>query len=335
MTLLVVAYNEENVLREKLENCLALDYPPSQLSILVCSDGSTDQTPEILNEYQSQLSTINYPERAGKAAVIEKAFSNITSDIVVFSDANTFFEKDAIQKLVRNFADEAVGAVSGKVRLVSHSTVHGEPESWYYRYEWRLHQLESTICSQIGVDGAMYAIRRSCFPKRFGPAVNDDFYIGFQVALQGLRVVFDPNAQGHELSEGTLRSEFLRKVRITTLGIKSFLDADFWPKFSRPFLLFQLISHKILRWFTPFLLAGVLFPSILLMEGSFFRIALLLQLVFYGYAALGYFLKSKAVWLSLPMYFCLVNLAAGIGVIKGFVFEQSRTWERLESRRWA
>ncbi len=334
VTLLVVAYNEEEVLRQKIENCLALEYPQSQLSILFCSDGSTDRTTEILSEYQNQISTICFPERSGKAIAIEKAFANILSDIVVFSDANTFFEKDAIDKLVRNFTDDSVGAVSGKVSLVSSATAHGEPEHWYYQYEWRIHQMESQIHSQIGVDGAMYAIRRKYFPQQVDSVTNDDFYIGFQVALQGMRVVFDPEAQGHESSEGTLQSEFFRKIRITSLGIKSFLNFDFWPKLSQPFLLFQLVSHKILRWFTPFLLGNVFLSSIILLDMPFFRTILILQLLFYGCAILGYFFKSTAAWLSIPMYFCLVNLAAGIGVVKGFLFQQPNTWERVGPRSW-
>ncbi len=335
VTLLVVAYNEEEVLRQKIENCLAVEYPKTQLSVLVCSDGSTDRTTEILKEYQQQLSIICFPERSGKATVIEKAVADITSEIIVFSDANTFLERDAIEKLVRNFADDSVGAVSGKVFLVSDATVHGEPEHWYYRYEWQIHTLESQIHSQVGVDGAMYAIRRECFPTHVGSVVNDDFYIGFQVALQGMRVVFDPDAQGRESSEGTLESEFCRKVRITSLGIKSFLDFDFWPKLSQPFLLFQLVSHKILRWFTPFFMGIVFQSSIMLIDVPFFRAVFLAQIIFFVYAILGYFLKSTAVWLALPMYFCLVNLAAGVGVVKGFLFKQTNTWDRIGSRRWA
>lgn len=334
VTLLVVAYNEEAVLRQKIENCLALEYPKSQLSILVCSDGSTDRTNEILKEYQDRIFRVCFLERSGKAAVIEKVFTKIPTEIIVLSDANTFLENDAIEKLVRNFADESIGAVSGKVTLVSKATAHGEPEHWYYRYEWNIHYLESIIHTQIGVDGAMYAIRRDCFPKHIARSVNDDFYIGFRAALHGMRVVFDQDARGRESSEGTLRSEFFRKIRITSLGIKSFLSLDFWPKLSQPFLLFQLVSHKILRWFTPFLMGNVFLSSIILMDVPIFMVALFLQLLFYGYAILGFVLKSKTVWLGFPMYFCLVNLAMGVGVVKGFFFEQPRTWERIESRRW-
>jgi len=335
VTLLVVAYNEEEVLRQKIENCLALQYPKEKLSILICSDGSTDRTPEILEEYQDHVSIRCFSERSGKASVIEQVIAKVTSEIIVFSDANTFFENDAIEKLVRNFSDDSVGAVSGKVSLVSYATVHGEPEHWYYRYEWQIHNLESQIHSQIGVDGAMYAIRRACLPKQIRTVGNDDFYIGFHVALQGMRVVFDPDARGRESSEGTLESEFFRKVRITSLGVQAFLEFEFWPKLSQPFLFFQLISHKILRWFTPFFMGCVFLSSMLLHDVPFFKAVLIMQLIFYVYALLGYVLKSTAAWLSLPMYFCMVNVAAGVGVVKGFLFEQGKTWDRLEVRRWA
>ena len=334
VTLLVSAYNEENVIKQKIENCLALEYPKSLLTIMVCSDGSTDRTNEILEEYQDKICALPFLERSGKAVVIEKAVASITSEIIVLSDANTFFEKDAIGKLVRNFADESVGAVSGKVTLVSSVTAHGEPEGWYYRYEWNIHCLESLIHTQIGVDGAMYAIRKECFPSYIAKSVNDDFYIGFHVALLGRRVVIDQDARGREPSEGTLLSEFYRKIRVTSLGIKGMLNLESWPKFSQPFLLFQLISHKILRWFAPFLMVNVFLSSMMLRDMPLFMATLILQVIFYGCATFGYARKSTVFWLSIPMYFCMMNLAAGMGVVKGFLFEQAATWERLGVRRW-
>ncbi len=334
VTILVSAYNEENVIKQKIENCLSLAYPKSQLSIFVCSDGSTDRTNKILEEYEDQIVTACFPERSGKVSVLERAVANITSEIIVLSDANTFFENDAIEKLVRNFADESVGAVSGKVTLVSSVTAHGEPEGWYYRYEWNIHYLESLIHTQIGVDGAMYAIRRDCFPEYIGKSVNDDFYVGFRTALLGMRVVLDQDARGREPSEGTLQSEFFRRIRVTSLGIKGILALDSWPKLSQPFLLFQLVSHKILRWFTPFLMGSAFLCSIILKDVPFFMILLIMQFIFYGCATLGYVRKSTAFWLSIPMYFCLMNLAAGMGVVKGFLFDQTKTWERLGARRW-
>ena len=335
VTLLLVVYNEEEVLRQKLDNCLALEYPKEQLSILVCSDGSTDRTNEILSEYQDRLSTICFPERSGKIRVIEKAFPKIRSDITIFSDANTFLEKDVIKKLTRNFADDSIGAVSGEVTLVSKAAVHGKPESLYYRYEWQLQKLESQIYSQIGVDGALYAIRTNCFPKQVPKLVNDDLYIGLQVALRGKRVISEHEARGLEASEETLHSEFYRRVRITSLGITSFLDFNLWPKWSQPFLLYQLVSHKILRWLAPFFMAALFLSSLLLMDVPIFREAFFIQIFFYGYAAFGLVMRSASIWMALPTYFCLVNLASLIGVLKGFLFEQAGTWERVGLRRWA
>ncbi len=334
VTLLVVAYNEEEVLKEKLENCLALEYPKERLSIVVCSDGSSDRTPQILREYQDLLTVVCFPNRAGKAAVIEKIFPKIQSEVIVFSDANTFFERDAIEKLVRNFADDSVGAVSGKVRLISQSAIHGGPESMYYEYEWSLHYLESKIYSQIGVDGAMFAIRREYFPKKMRRSVNDDFYIGFQVAKNGMRVVFEPEAMGQEASEVNFQSEFSRKVRIALLSIKSFLTADLWPPINQPFLLFQLISHKLLRWLTIFWMLIIFLSPLLLLESPFFRVCLAGQVIFYALAISGYVLQLSSRWFSIPMYFCALNVATGIGIIKGLIFEQSGKWDRLGSRRW-
>ena len=334
VTLLVIAYNEEEVLREKLENCLALEYPKQRLSIVVCSDGSTDRTPQILGEYQDRLTIVCFPDREGKAAVIEKFFPKIQSEVIVFSDANTFFERDAIEKLVRNFADDSVGAVSGKVTLVSQSSIHGGPESMYYQYEWTLHSLESQIYSQIGVDGAMFAIRREYFPKKLRRSVNDDFYIGFQVAKNGMRVVFDPEARGQEASEVDFQSEFSRKIRIALLSIKSFLTMDLWPPITQPFLLFQLVSHKMLRWMTIFWMVIIFLSSVVLIENPFFMVFLTAQVIFYALAISGYVLQLTSGWFSIPMYFCALNLAAGIGIIKGLLVEQSGKWDRIGPRRW-
>ena len=334
VTLLVVAYNEEEILREKLENCLALEYPKPQLSIVVCSDGSTDRTPHILGEYQNEMTIMCFAEREGKAAVIEKVFPAIQSEVIVFSDANTFIEKDAIKKLVRNFADELVGAVSGKVTLVSKSTIHGRPEGMYYQYEWNLHSLESQIYSQIGVDGAMFAIRREYFPKQLRKSVNDDFYIGFQVAKKGLRVVFEPQAKGREASEADFHSEFSRKIRIALLSIKSFLTKDLWPPISQPFLIFQLVSHKLFRWMTIFWMMIIFASSLVLSEDSFFRTCLAIQVIFYILAISGYVFRLTPRCFSVPMYFCALNFAAGLGLIKGLIVKQSGKWDRQGFRRW-
>jgi cellulose synthase/poly-beta-1,6-N-acetylglucosamine synthase-like glycosyltransferase len=336
VTLLIVAYNEQDIIEDKIKNSLSLNYPSDQLTIMVCSDGSTDETNAILSRYQDRGITAHmFPVRSGKMSVINQVVPLIKSEIVVFSDANTMYMSDCILKLVRNFADEQVGAVSGKVNLVDATHNHGLSEKLYWKYEWLIHKTESTMRSQIGVDGAMYAIRRELFLGAMNNVVNDDLVIGLKVAMQGKRVVFEGEAIGYEASEETLKGEFQRRVRITAGAVQSILNREVLPGIRQLLLLFQFFSHKVLRWAAPLALLCVFLSCVMLIQEPFYRLAFIGQSLFYSLGLLGYLIRSTTSWFSVPMYFCAMNLAVGVGLVWGFLARQQGTWDRLERRRWA
>lgn len=335
VTLLIVAHNEEEIIEQKLRNSLALNYPQDRLTIMVCSDGSTDRTNAILESFRKPgIQAYSFSDWSGKMAVINRVFPDIQSEIVVFSDANTMYRPDALLKLVRNFADESVGAVSGRVNLVDASHVHGPSEKLYWQYEWLIHKTESTLQTQIGVDGAMYAIRREYFLGAINNVVNDDLVIGLKVAMQGKRVVFEGEAIGYEASEQTLKGEFRRRVRITAGAVQGLLSREVLPGLQQSFLLFQFISHKVLRWVAPLALLAVYLSSAVLINEPFYRLVFIGQTLFYALGLLGYLLRLSAAWFSVPMYFCAMNLAVGVGLVWGCLFQQMGMWERVERRRW-
>ncbi len=334
VSLIIAAYNEEKVIREKLENALALDYPAAKLEIVVASDGSADATDTIVQSYADRGVVLRRVEpRGGKTRALNRVIPQTRGEILLLSDANTMYRPDAVRKLVRHFADPSVGAVSGDVRLVEAADTHAHSEGLYYRYERWLQRLESEIGSIIGVDGAMYAVSRHCFRPPADHTVVDDFVISMTVARLGYRVLYEPQAVAIEESTSTSREEFRRKIRIVAGGIQAFLQGQGVPRWRQPLLLFCYVSHKLLRWALPFFLLLVFAMSLLLASSLFYRLLLWGQVLFYGGAA-GYALNVLAFrkwrWGNISYYFCLVNIAALVGCCKGLFGMQVVTWQRTQ-----
>jgi cellulose synthase/poly-beta-1,6-N-acetylglucosamine synthase-like glycosyltransferase len=332
VSLVIAAHNEAKVLPEKLANSLALDYPRQRLEIVVASDGSTDATNAIARAYADRGVVLHaLPCRGGKTRALSLVVPRTHGDILVLSDANTMYRPDAIRKLVRHFIDPRVGAVSGDVRLVNAADSHAYSEGVYYRYERWLQGLESRLGAMIGVDGAMYAIRRECFQPPSPDIILDDFVISMTVARLGYRVLYDPEAWASE--QGTLSSgeEYRRKVRIVAGGIQALKRREGLPRWRQPLLLFCYVSHKLLRWLLPCFLVLVFLTSVALAHVPLYRYVLLGQIVFamlavgYGVGILG---LRRHRWWGIPYYFCLVNGAALLGLWKGVWGTQTVTWQR-------
>jgi biofilm PGA synthesis N-glycosyltransferase PgaC len=334
LSLVIAAYNEEKVLHEKLQNSLALQYPRAKLEIVVASDGSTDATNTIVKAYEKSGVVLHQViPRGGKARALGTVVPQVRGEIIVLSDANTMYHPDALQKLVRHFADRTVGAVSGDVQLVDAAPSHARSESLYYRYERWLQSVESELGSIVGADGAMYALRRSLFAPPSVGLILDDFVISMNVARSGYRVLYEPEAVATE--QGTLSSqeEFLRKVRIVSGGMQALRRGEGLPRWRQPFLLFCYVSHKLLRWFVPCFLLLLLLSSFWLSTISLYAVAYYGQLLFYGAAgvyAAGVPTVRQWVGSGVPYYFCLVNGAALVGLWKGLFQTSSGMWQRTE-----
>lgn len=259
VTLLIVAYNEEKEIEDKIKNCLTLDYPRNLLKIVVASDGSTDATNTIAEKFKNQgVNLIAYPQNRGKITALNASMGKIYSEIVVFSDANVTYDCQALRKLVRNFADPRVGVVSGRVRLLNDTLSYGDSEKAYYGIEHFIQEQEGKIGALVGGDGAMYAIRRSLFHPPPADTILDDLVIAMQIACAGFLVIHEKDACGHERNYQEIAMEFERKTRIIAGGFQYLLRGNALPPVSRPLLLFTFFSHKLLRWANGILIASLL-----------------------------------------------------------------------------
>jgi cellulose synthase/poly-beta-1,6-N-acetylglucosamine synthase-like glycosyltransferase len=329
--LLIAAHDEAAVIGRKLENSLALDYPADRLRIVVASDGSQDGTDGIVRTFGSRVQLHPHFPRRGKIAAINDAMPSIDAEVVVLSDANTFLRRDAIRKLVRNFADPEVGAVSGDVVLTGERAALGTSEDLYYRYERHLQRLESEIGSLVGVDGALYALRTALFAPPPGDTILDDMAIPMAILRSGYRVVFEPEALAEEAGSGSASEEFWRKVRVVAGAVQFLIRPDSGAPISRVQALFTLISHKALRWMSP-AFAGVAFiASARLAQSSGFFTAVLaaeLGVVLLGAAGCVPFIRRIRL-VALAHYFCLVQTAAAVGFARGLAGRQPVAWRRF------
>jgi cellulose synthase/poly-beta-1,6-N-acetylglucosamine synthase-like glycosyltransferase len=336
VTLLVCAYNEEEVIEEKIKNSFKLDYPPERLRIVVASDGSSDKTNDIVRRYQNgQLVLIDYPVRRGKVAVINDTVPRLKSEIILFSDANTMYQKDAVRKLVRNFSDTSVGGVSGNVILKNEETTFGRSESLYYAYERWIQKKESDFASIIGADGGMYAIRRELFTTLSPSTILDDFLISMNILLKGYRLVYDEKATAEEKNGIPSKAEFLRKSRIIAGAVQSLKRKEGVPSADKRGLFFCYVSHKFLRWIVPFLLIALFVVNCRLafLSGNpLYIVTMAMQVLFYTLTLIGILFEERTRdfrLISVPFYFCLVNGAALYGIYKGLHNKQAVKWQKF------
>jgi len=334
VSLLIPVYNEEKIIKKKIENSLDLDYQKDKLEIVVASE-SDDRTNEIVKEYENRgVKLIEFAGREGKQYTIYRTLPKCQGEIIVLTDANGMFKKDALLKLVRNFADPRIGCVSGELKYINpQETSIGESEGIYWRYEIFIKKLESKIQSILGANGSIYALRKELYSP-ISKYRGDDFELPIRVAQQGYGVVWEPEAISEEEVYPETIKEFKRKVVIIGWHFRgAFILLKESFKKNQPLLVFQLISHKILRWLIGFFLVFIFLSNILLLDNPFYSILFIGQIIFYSLAIFGYFLDKKRKKLNklvnLAYYFCMVNLAALVGVIKGMLGKQKPTWEKV------
>jgi cellulose synthase/poly-beta-1,6-N-acetylglucosamine synthase-like glycosyltransferase len=329
--LFIPAHNEAAVLDAKLRNALALDYPGDRLDIIVASDGSTDGTGEIARRFAPRVRLLDFSPRRGKVTVINEGLRSVSSEIVVFSDANTFLDPGAVRALVRNFADPNVGAASGDVALVGERAALGRSEDLYYLYERWVQQAESDIGSMIGADGALYAIRRHLFAPPAGDTILDDMAIPMMVARMGHRVVFEPAARAYEQGSETALEEFARKSRVVAGAMQLMTRRDTALPLRAPQLIFSFVSHKALRWLSPAFATCAFLASLSLAGTSTaYAAAAMAQglVVAGGLAGCAPALRRTSL-VAVTHYFCLVQAAAAVGFLRGLTGRQSVLWRRF------
>lgn len=354
VSFITVAYNEEDCIREKIENSLSFDYPRDKLDIIFVSDGSTDETNSIISKYAAvekkkdcfvgrnenegllamtgfrDIKFLRFNERRGKAACLNDAVLESEGEILVFSDANVIYEKGAIKKLIQNFNDNNIGGVTGEVRYCIDNASSNEGEGLFSKYERFIRKWESKFYSLIGVNGAMYAIRKKLYIPIREDIVTDDFVIALNVIAQGYKIAYEPEAKGVEKISSSAKDEFVRKVRMIAGGYQALNGfKGRYKEFPLP-VIYEVISHKLFRWLAPFFLAGILFLNLFLLNLMAYRIFFILQMIFYTAVLLGYMLEKRKIAspLSYLYYFVAVNLAAVFGLFKFITGTQKVTWSR-------
>ena len=329
VSLLIPAHNEEKCIGKKIENCLALDYPKDKLEIIVASDGSIDKTNSIVEQYVEKGVVLNGSfQRLGKSVALMRCVNMAKGEIILFSDADSMLEKDSLKKLIRNFADLTIGCVEGVRRDISEKGIL--LDSLYWKYETMLKKLNSRLHSLIGATGAIYAVRKNLY-KPLNPKRGDDFEIPIRVLLQDYKTVLEPEALAYHpwLSN---KDEFGRIVRIVSWMMPSaFMLLGEAMKKGKWLLTFQLLSHKILRWFMPLFMI-VLFWVNLRLYGGMYSFVYWSQAFFYSFAFIGYICEKNRIKIpalfKIPYFFCLINYASLVGILRVIFGRTSMNWKK-------
>jgi cellulose synthase/poly-beta-1,6-N-acetylglucosamine synthase-like glycosyltransferase len=320
ITILIPAHNEERRIARKIENCLALTYPPDRVTILVISDGSTDRTAKVAQEYASRfpdrIGVVSIPTRQGKPNALNIGAGLATGEILLLADVRQSFDPLAAQALVRNLADPTVGAVSGELFLGTDDRTALRGLGLYWRYEKALRYAESRFRTCTHYTGAISAVRRSLFTPLPKETLHDDVVMPLRVAATGYRVIFEPAAHAFDTISPSPAREFSRKVRTLAAAFQTVLHFRRFVEGRVSLLLWwQFGSHAALRLVLPYALIALLISSALL-TGSGYRLLLAAQCTGYGLGVIGLWGVGGARWtrvLSLPSTFLMLNVAALLG----------------------
>ncbi|MFH1331459.1 MAG: glycosyltransferase family 2 protein [Actinomycetota bacterium] len=349
LTLIIAACDEEADIEAKLRDTLALDYPADRLQVIVAADGSTDATAVIAASFAPRVELVHRPERAGKMAAINRAMEQARGEVVVFSDANNRYLPDALREMARPFADPAVGAVTGRKTVAAEDSL-GYSEGLYWRYESKLRSWETRLGCCVGVNGEIFALRRALFRPAPPGVVNDDAWMAQQVIKAGHDVVYNERAVSVERVSPTAADEARRRARIVAGQYQMLGRLSEWP-WRRPVVLWELVSHKVLRPLVPFgmiaaagaAIAALARPGtgagtagLLFLAPPWNWVAAGTQAGFYALAAVGDRLGGavgKAAYV--PRFLVGSNLAALRGLARHLRGGQSANWERVSRREAA
>jgi cellulose synthase/poly-beta-1,6-N-acetylglucosamine synthase-like glycosyltransferase len=334
VSVLLSAYNEEEIIAERIKNLLALDYPPELLEILIGSDGSTDRTCKIVERYQNRgIRLMAFKQRRGKANVVNDLVAQARGEIVVLTDANTFFHPEAVRELVKGFFRHP-SACTVVGRLTLHSSIEGgNLDGVYWRYETFIKMLESRFGIVLGANGAIYAFRRKQYHPLPKEAIVDDFLIPMLMRLySGGGVYFVPEAKAWEKSPDEVRDEFRRRVRIGAGDLQALL----WTwKLLLPWkglVSIGYFSHKVLRWFGPWLMVVVFLANMWLLHSPFFQILFVLQLILYGLGLSLEFIRLLGKIAVGLHFFLVLNAALLLGFVR-FILGMTRPFWNSAPRR--
>ncbi|QCR22500.1 glycosyltransferase family 2 protein [Pontibacter sp. SGAir0037] len=334
VTLVVPAYNEADILEQKIENCLMLDYPADKLKIVFITDGSTDHSAKVLAQYP-EVQHLHVQQRGGKSLAENRAMSFVKTPYVIFTDCNSYLNKEAVREIVKHYQDAGVGAVSGEKKIFSMDSASGSGEGLYWKYESFLKRCDSEIYSLMGAAGELVSFRSELFQPLEEDTILDDFVQSLRIVEKGYRVIYEPKAYAMEAPSASLAEEMKRKIRICAGGWQSMVRlASLLNPLKQPVVTFLYVSHRVLRWsLTPLFLALMIPLSLILswMEGGIYTLAFLLQALLYLSAAIGWQAEAngkKIKLLLVPLYFTMMNVAVFVGFRRYIRNAQPAAWEK-------
>lgn len=339
VTLMICAFNEEEVIKEKMENIRQIDYPRDKFCVMWVTDGSTDRSNQLLSAYDD-VTLVFSPERRGKAAAMQHGLQENKAEFVVFTDANTMLNTNSVREIVRLFMDERVGCVSGEKRVAARADgeVAAEGEGLYWRYESTLKRWDSELYSAMGAAGELFAVRMSHYRAAPSNALLDDFMISMLMVEDGHRIAYTSEAYAVEYGSANMHEESKRKRRIAAGGLQSiwWLRSLMNP-LKYPVASFLFVSHRVLRWsVTPFAILALIplnVALILMGCGTVYTVIGVLQALFYAAAAMGWLLDKmgrKSKLLYVPYYFMFMNVNVFRGISYLSTHHTSGTWEKAK-----
>ncbi len=339
VTLMICAYNERDIIEEKMENIRQLRYPRERFCIMWVTDGSSDDSNELLAAYP-EVTLVFSPERKGKAAAMQHGLRENKAEIVVFTDANTMLNADAINEIVRQMMRSNVSCVSGEKRVAARQDgqAAAEGEGLYWKYESTLKRWDSELYSAMGAAGELFAVRMEHYREAPSNALLDDFMMSMLILKDGHRIAYTSDAYAMEYGSADMQEESKRKRRIAAGGLQSiwWLRSLMNP-FTHPKVFFQFISHRVLRWsITPVALMALIplnVALVLMKGGTVYTVIWILQILFYAAAFAGYVLASKgkkSKLLYVPYYFLFMNINVFLGVRYLMTHSTSGTWEKAK-----
>lgn len=337
VTLVVIAYNEADFIDRKIRNSLNLDYPPGKLRWLFITDGSTDSTPKIIQEYKNIL-LLHQEERKGKVAAMNRAIKYVETSYVIFSDANTLLNPGSVREIIKHYADPVVGGVAGEKKIISgiNDKAAGAGEGFYWKYESLLKKLDSDFYSVVGAAGELFSVKTSLFHETGEGTIIEDFVQSLLICMDGYVIRYEPKAFARETASLSIKEEQKRKIRIAAGAFQAMkILKGLFNVFKYPTLAFQFISHRVLRWtLCPICLIICFFSNALLVyfgEGGFYDIVFLLQIVFYALGLTGWLFASRNVKIKaifIPYYFLFMNVSVFLGLSRFIHNKQTSVWDK-------
>ncbi|MBU3917172.1 glycosyltransferase family 2 protein [bacterium] len=326
VSIILSVYNEEGIIREKIENFLSIDYPEELLGMVIVSDNCTDRSEEIIESFNcAKIKLLVQDNRGGKTLALNRGVAVAKGEIIVFTDANSMFDKDAIKKLMFHFADPAIGLVSGRSIYLNSLNQNEELGGAYRKYEEMIKKDESKVVSIVGADGAIYALRKELY-EPLKPEYINDFIHTIHTVLKGYRAVSEPQAICREVIDETHSGELRRQTRIMAQSWLIFCtQIGKLLRNTKLVYAWQLISHKFFRWLTiPLMIVLFVTTASMLEQGKFYQVMFVGQVLFLLLVLFGSRIRSGL--LRLPYMFTLLHVASLLGLFKYLCGSVYTTW---------